>query len=137
MNALSRTNISIQSLREMDTADLHEFSQAALSELRTRDQIAYATWTQKRMDDYFDSHCTSLDLDLLAMQPHRHAFRKFALRKINSFIMKDASLNTRVKRELTQWLRNHVDTVAAPAIDDDWRGHFASLAESSDATKKL
>jgi hypothetical protein len=106
-------------LRNTTTAEVWRNFLETARELRARDQIALVWWTLDDIDVKFDAVCRSFDAR--AMEPHRPAFRRFALQRISHFLAKDATFNNRVKRELRAWLKQRQDVAPTMSDPGDWR----------------
>jgi hypothetical protein len=132
MSAHNAASSLSQSLRGLPNADLLGLHTATFRELRHRDQIAGAYWSREDMDTHFDRLCATFDPT--TMEAHRANFRKFALRTIARFIAHDASFDNRVKRELHQWMKDHVHSAATPAVEDDSREFWEALGRPADGT---
>jgi hypothetical protein len=130
MSAPNNARSISQSVKDVPDAELWELHKGTFRELRQRDQIAGTWWSRGDMDAHFDLHCKALDP--IAMEPHRANFRKFALRRISYFIGEDTAFNNRVKRELRKWLKDHVNTAAKPATEDDSREFWDSVGRPAD-----
>jgi hypothetical protein len=121
--------------RTMTNSDLWNQLHGAVAELRHRDQIAVAWWSLDHIDTEFDLLCKAFDPG--KMEPHRRDFRKFALRNIGHFLASDFAFNNRVKRELRNWMKKHVDIAPTPVADDDTREFLEGLTGPTTATGKL